>query len=89
MVRNGRETRNTNPHNTKKAAQPMGQNDSKSEDRKNIYPIKPKLIIIITTYRKSTIGKVRSAVDTLIMCKIWGLYGGDYEECRVLGCVAV
>jgi hypothetical protein len=23
------------------------------------------------------------------ICKIWGLQGGDYEECRLLGCGAV
>jgi hypothetical protein len=21
----------------------------------------------------------------LMLCKIWGFYGGDYEECRLLG----
>jgi hypothetical protein len=24
-----------------------------------------------------------------ILRKIWGFHGGDYEECRLLGCVAV
>jgi hypothetical protein len=24
----------------------------------------------------------------LIVCKIWGFHGGDYEECRLLGCGA-
>jgi hypothetical protein len=24
-----------------------------------------------------------------ILCKIWGFHGGDYEEYRLLGCVAV
>jgi hypothetical protein len=23
------------------------------------------------------------------LCKIWGFHGGDYEECRILGCGAV
>jgi hypothetical protein len=23
------------------------------------------------------------------LCKIWGFHGGDYEECRLLGCYAV
>jgi hypothetical protein len=25
----------------------------------------------------------------LVLCKIWGFHGGDYEECRLLGCDAV
>jgi hypothetical protein len=25
----------------------------------------------------------------LMLCEIWGLHGGDYEECRPLGCYAV
>jgi hypothetical protein len=24
-----------------------------------------------------------------MLCKIWGFHGGDYEECRLLGCYAV
>jgi hypothetical protein len=24
-----------------------------------------------------------------ICCKIWGFHGGDYEECRLLGCEAM
>jgi hypothetical protein len=24
-----------------------------------------------------------------ILCKIWGLHGGNYEECRLLGCYAM
>jgi hypothetical protein len=26
-----------------------------------------------------------SALSPLMLCKIWGLHGGDYEECRLLG----
>jgi hypothetical protein len=25
----------------------------------------------------------------LMLCEIWGFHGGDYEECRLLGCDAV
>jgi hypothetical protein len=25
----------------------------------------------------------------LKLCNIWGFHGGDYEECRLLGCHAV
>jgi hypothetical protein len=28
-------------------------------------------------------------VTTLQLCRIWGFHGGDYEECRLLGCYAV
>jgi hypothetical protein len=24
--------------------------------------------------------------NRLMLCKIWGFHGGDYEECRILGC---
>jgi hypothetical protein len=27
--------------------------------------------------------------DSNLYCKIWGFHGGDYEECRLLGCGAV
>jgi hypothetical protein len=27
--------------------------------------------------------------NQLMLCKIWGFHGGDYEECRLLGCDAV
>jgi hypothetical protein len=37
---------------------------------------------------------IMEATDELIekiskFCKIWGFQGGDYEECRLLGCGAV
>jgi hypothetical protein len=25
----------------------------------------------------------------LMLCKIWGFHGGDFKECRLLGCCAV
>jgi hypothetical protein len=25
------------------------------------------------------------SVTTLLICKIWGFHGGDYEQCRFLG----
>jgi hypothetical protein len=28
-------------------------------------------------------------LSQLILCKICGFHGGDYEECRLLGCYAV
>jgi hypothetical protein len=28
-------------------------------------------------------------LDALVSCKIWGLHGGDNEECHPLGCYAV
>jgi hypothetical protein len=43
------------------------QSGRNSKDRKNKYPIIPKLIIV-TTYLKSTIDKVRGAVDSIMMC---------------------
>jgi hypothetical protein len=30
-----------------------------------------------------------SSVNTLPFCKILGFLGGDYEECRLLGCYAM
>jgi hypothetical protein len=27
--------------------------------------------------------------DANIVCRIWGFHGGDYEEYRLMGCVAV
>jgi hypothetical protein len=32
---------------------------------------------------------VISALIKLVLCKIWDFHGGDYEECRVLGCGAM
>jgi hypothetical protein len=28
-------------------------------------------------------------LNNLYTCKIWGFHSGDYEECRLLGCVAM
>jgi hypothetical protein len=44
------------------------QSGRNTKDKKNRHPIIPKLIIIKTTYFKSIIDKVHSAVDSLIMC---------------------
>jgi hypothetical protein len=27
--------------------------------------------------------------NTLSICKLWGFHGGDYEECRLIGCYAL
>jgi hypothetical protein len=63
-------TRNKNQHkiHDQESGTPSGaQSGCNTQDRKNRHPITPK-VIITTTYFKSTIDNVHSAVDSLNKC---------------------
>jgi hypothetical protein len=57
----------TQGHNKFFLRNPKGaQSGCNTKDRKNRHPVTPKLIIITTTYFKSSVDKVQSAVDSFV-----------------------
>jgi hypothetical protein len=48
------------------------------------------LVFIVYLIIKITVSDMKTDIENvLILSKIWGFHGGDYEECRLLGCYAV
>jgi hypothetical protein len=44
---------------------------------------------IVTAVKTSNLTRYGRVLKNCLCCMSWGFHGGDYEECRLLGCYAV